>query len=232
MSVETAGVETLRRSPLFALVDDDALMRCAALFTERRFRRGETIFHQGDAGDSLHVIYAGAVKIVLPSPEGEEAAIIATLGPGEFFGELSLLDGAERSATAIAQDTTVTWVLRRDSFLTLFEEDPALRRALLLAIVAELRLLTHHVAELHFLDLPGRLARRVVRLVRQAQPGAAGEVRIPWPYSQGELASMIGGTRQSVNRLLADLTAMGLIRLERDTLLVRDLEGLERAADR
>lgn len=232
MSVDPSGVETLRRSPLFALADDAALERCAALFSERRYRRGETIFHQGDAGDSLHVIHSGSVKIVLPSPEGEEAAIIATLGPGEFFGELSLLDGGERSATAIAQEAAVTRMLRRDAFLALFEEDPALRRALLLGIVGELRLLTHHVAELHFFDLPGRLARRIVRLVRQAEPGASGEVRIPWPYSQGELASMIGGTRQSVNRLLADLTAEGLIRVERDLLVVPDLGRLERAATR
>lgn len=223
---------SLRRSPLFARLDDATFERCAASFRKRQYRKGETIFHLGDLGDCLHVIEAGAVKIVLPSPEGEEGAIIATLGPGDFFGELSLLDGGERSATAIAQEPTVTSSLRRDAFETLFDGDAGLRRALFEGVVGELRRLTHHVGELHFLNLPGRLARRIVRLAQQADPKATGEVRLPWPYSQSELASMIGGTRQSVNRLLADFVAEDLIRFERDTLVVPDLDQLARAADR
>jgi CRP/FNR family cyclic AMP-dependent transcriptional regulator len=225
-------VGSLRRSPLFARVDDVAFERCVALLRTRQYRRGDTIFHQGDMGDSLHVIESGSVKIVLPSPEGEEEAIIATLGPGDFFGELSLLDGEERSATAIAQEATVTSILRRDVFESLLESDRGLRRALFEGMAAEIRRLTHHVAELHFLNLPGRLARRVVRLAQQADPKASGEVRLPWTYSQTELASMIGGTRQSVNRLLADFVAEGLIRFERDTLIVPDLDRLARAAER
>jgi CRP-like cAMP-binding protein len=213
-------------------VDDVAFERCVALLRTRQYRRGDTIFHQGDLGDSLHVIESGSVKIVLPSPEGEEEAIIATLGPGDFFGELSLLDGEERSATAIAQEATVTSILRRDVFESLLESDRGLRRALFEGMAAEIRRLTHHVAELHFLNLPGRLARRVVRLAQQADPKASGEVRLPWTYSQTELASMIGGTRQSVNRLLADFVAEGLIRFERDTLIVPDLDRLARAAER
>ena len=102
-----------------ARVDDVAFERCVALLRTRQYRRGDTIFHQGDLGDSLHVIESGSVKIVLPSPEGEEEAIIGTLGPGDFFGELSLLDGEERSATAIAQEATVTSILRRDVFESL-----------------------------------------------------------------------------------------------------------------
>ncbi len=224
--------EALRRCALFSRVDDTTLLRCIALLRTRRYRRGETIFHQGDAGDSLHVIESGAVKIVLPSPEGEEEAIIATLGPGDFFGELALLDGAERSATAIAHEATVTHVLRRDAFEALVDSEPDLRRALVAGLVAELRRLTHHVGELHFLNLPGRLARRIVRLAREADPAAGGEVRLPWAYSQSELAAMIGGTRQTVNRLLADFAAEDLIRIERDVLVVPDLARLERAAER
>ena len=224
--------EALRRCALFSQVDDAALARCMELLRTRRFRKGETIFHQGDPGDSLHVIESGAVKITLPSPEGEEEAIIATLRPGDFFGELALLDGAERSATAIAHEATVTHVLGRDMFQALLDSEPDLRRALFAGLVAELRRLTHHVGELHFLNLPGRLARRIVRLAYEAEPAARGEVRLPWPYSQTELAAMIGGTRQTVNRLLADFAAEDLIRIERDVLVVPDLARLERAADR
>jgi CRP/FNR family cyclic AMP-dependent transcriptional regulator len=99
------AITALRRCGLFAKADDSTLDACAAQLRVRRFRRAETIFHQGDPGDSLFVIEDGAVKIVLPSPEGEEAAIIATLGRGDFFGELALLDGAYRSATAVVSST-------------------------------------------------------------------------------------------------------------------------------
>ncbi len=226
------AIDALRRSVLFVRADDDTLSTCAGQLRIRRFRRGETIFHQGDPGDSLFIIEEGSVKIVLPSPEGEEAAIIATLGRGDFFGELALLDGAYRSATAVALEPTQTLVLRREPFEQLVDTDAALRRALLAGLAAELRRLTGHVEELHFLDLPGRLAMRLVRMAEEHAPGAHGEVVLPWPFTQSELAAMIGGTRQTVNRLLADFHDQGLIRFERDLLVIPSVERLERAAER
>jgi len=226
------AADALRRCALFSRVDDATLAVCIDSLRTRRYRRNETIFHQGDPGDSLYIIESGAVKIVLPSPEGEEEAIIATLGPGDFFGELALLDGAERSATAIAHEATTALVLRRDAFGHLIDTVPALRHELLAGLVTELRRLTHHVEELHFLDLPGRLARRIVRLAREADPNPSGPITLDWSFSQSELAAMIGGTRQTVNRLLGEFTAEGLIRIDRDTLVVPDLDRLERAAAR
>jgi CRP/FNR family cyclic AMP-dependent transcriptional regulator len=230
--MRAGAAEALRRCMLFSRVDDETLARCIDSLRSRRYRRNETIFHQGDRGDSLYVIQSGAVKIVLPDPEGEEGAIIATLGPGDFFGELALLDGEEHSATAIALEPSEALVLRRETFDRLVDEDPNLRRALFAGLVGELRRLTYHVGELHFLNLPGRLARRIVRMAREADPAAVGEVHLSWPFSQSELAAMIGGTRQTVNRLLADFAAEGLIRIEKETLVVTDLDRLERAAER
>src|SRR5438128_5952948 len=97
------AVDALARSPLFASASRTVLQALANRLRRRRFRRSEVIFHQGDPGDSLHIVAAGSVKILLPSAEGDEA-IIATLRPGDFFGELALLDGASRSATATALD--------------------------------------------------------------------------------------------------------------------------------
>jgi CRP/FNR family transcriptional regulator/CRP/FNR family cyclic AMP-dependent transcriptional regulator len=227
------AVEALRRCALFTLVDADTLRECAATLRVRRFRRGETIFHQGDPGDSLYIIESGSVKIVLPSPEGEEAAIIATLSRGDFFGELALLDGAPHSATAVALEIAEMLVLRRERFEALIDSNRALRMALLAGLSAELRRLTGHVEELHFLDLPGRLARRLVTLANDVVPNATGEIRLAWPYTQSDLASMIGGTRQTVNRLLADLVDQGLIRFDdRESVVIPSVERLARAAER
>jgi len=226
------GIDALRACGLFAGVDEAELEALAGQMRSRRFRNGETIFHQDDPGDALHVVVEGAVKIVLPSAEDGEPAIMATLRPGDFFGALALLDGAPRSATAVALGRTETLVLRREAFLELVDSDRSLRVALLASLSREIRSITAHVQDLHFLDLPGRLARRLLREADGRTPGTDGSVELPWPYTQSELAGMIGGSRQSVNRLLADLVDEGLVVLGRDALVIPDPAALERSIQR
>jgi CRP-like cAMP-binding protein len=215
---------------LFDAVDMEAMDACIGCLRGRRFRRDETIFHQGDPGDALHVIASGRVKIVLPAPDAGEPAILVALGPGDFFGELALLDGEPHSASAVALEPVETLMLGRADFERLFESQPGLRRALVASLARELRRLTGHVEALHFLDLRERLAQRLRELA--GRPEGTGEVRIDWPYTQSELAGMVGGSRESVNRLLADLAVRGLIRFERDALLIPDLGRLTREARR
>ncbi|MCI0346038.1 MAG: Crp/Fnr family transcriptional regulator [Chloroflexi bacterium] len=224
--------EALRACTLFAKMSEPMLDELATSMRPRRYRSNETIFHMDDPGDSLHVVLIGAVKIVLPSAEGEDPAILATLGPGDFFGGLALLDGAPRSATAVAMGATQTLVLRRERFLELVDEDADLRLALLAALAAEIRSATDHVHDLQFLDLPARLARRLLRHAESLRPDADGSVRLPWPYTQSELAGMIGSSRQSVNRLLGDFASRGLIRQEREAILLLDRRRLETVAER
>ncbi len=215
---------------LFDAVDIDAMDACIACLRQRRFRRDETVFHQGDPGDALHVIASGRVKIMLPAPDAGEPAILAALGPGDFFGELALLDGEPHSASVVALEPTETLMLGRADFERLFESQPGLRRALVGSLARELRQLTGHVEALHFLDLRERLALCLGELA--GSPEEIGEVRIDWPYTQSELAGMVGGSRESVNRLLADFVAKGLIRFERDSLVVPDRGRLTREARR
>jgi len=218
---------------LFAGLDDATMDLVLDALRARRFRRGETIFHGGDPGDSLFVVSSGSVKIMVAPEDGSEPAILAMVRPGGFFGELALLDGGIRSATAVAVDAVETFVLGREAFDRLVDEEPAIRRALLTALAGEIRRLTAQVEDLHFLDLPGRLARHVLRAVaREGEPLPTDEVRLPWPYTQGELASMIGGSRQSVNRLLADFVAQGLLRFDGDDLVIPDARRLATAARR
>jgi CRP/FNR family transcriptional regulator, cyclic AMP receptor protein len=225
--------EALTAVPLFRGLDEDGLETLMRSMRIRRFRRGETIFHVGDPGDALFIVVSGSIKITLPADTGDEA-ILATLRPGDFFGELALLDGAPRSATAIAIEPTETYILPRERFKDLVASDPVMREAVLATLAAEVRRLTHHVEELHFLDITGRLASRLARMTGEA--GAArlddGAIRLPGPLTQGDLAAMIGCTRQSVNKLLGMFTDDGLIRLERDRIVVLDLDGLLRAAHR
>jgi CRP/FNR family cyclic AMP-dependent transcriptional regulator len=228
---EREALERLRACPLFAPCADPVLAEVGRRLRNRHFRRNEVVFHQRDPGDALHIITSGSVKIVLPSAEGEEA-IIATLRPGDFFGELALLDGEPRSATATAIEPTETMTLPRDVFRELLDKHPSLRDALFSAVTGQLRRLTKHVEELHFLDLAGRLAARLARLARESSPTGEGPISLDWPYTQTDLAAMIGGTRQSVNRLLAELIDDGLVAIEHERLIVTDLDALERRAER
>jgi CRP/FNR family cyclic AMP-dependent transcriptional regulator len=227
---ETFARGALARCVLFEGVDLDAMEACLACLRVRRFRRDETVFHQGDPGDALHVIASGFVKVVLPSPEAGEPAILATLGPGEFFGELALLDGDPHSASVIALEPTETLVLGRADFERLFETQPGLRRALVASLARHLRRLTGHVEALHFLDLRERLALRIAELAtaETAARGTSlpGEARLDRHYTQSELAGMVGGSRESVNRILAEFVTRGLIRIERDALVVPDVGRL------
>ena len=225
-------VAALAAVPLFAGLDAAALDSLARLVRPRRFRRGEVIFHLGDPGDALFVVSAGAVKITLPSEGGDEA-IIATLRPGDFFGELALLDGAPRSATAVALEPTETLVLPREPFRALVATEPAIRDALLAALARELRRLTVHVEELHFLDIAGRLAARLAHLATEhGKRGPDGTLRLDAPLTQTDLASMVGCTRQSVNKLLGLFVGDGLVALDRDSIVILDLDGLLQASRR
>ncbi len=225
-------IDALARVPLFVGLPHEALEALGRQVRTRRTARGETIFHQGDPGDALYIVASGRVKIVLHG-DLRDAAIVATLRRGDFFGELALLDGAERSATAISIDAAELLVLPRERFLELVAEFPPIRDALLMALAHELRRITDHVAELHFLDITGRLAARLARLVdEQGMLADDGSLRLDGPLTQGDLAAMVGCTRQSVNKVLGEFASDGLIRLERDTIVVRDLPGLRQAARR
>ena len=225
--------EALEGCVLFQHVDVQGLDACLACLRLRRFKRDETVFHQGDPGDALYIVASGRVKVVLPSPDASEGAILATLARGQFFGELAMLDGQPHSADVVAIEPTETLVLGRVDFERLFESEPSIRRSLVLALARELRRLTDHVEALHFLDLPQRLAQRIAEIALaspDARPGT--EVRLDWPYTQAELAGMVGGSRESVNRLLADFVGRGLIRFERDILVVPDAGRLTQEARR
>jgi CRP/FNR family transcriptional regulator len=224
--------EALRGARLLAGLDAAALDALLPATRSRRYRSGEAIFHAEDPGDALFVVADGAVRIVVPSADGAGEAILAVVGPGEAFGELAVLDGAPRSTDAVAAAPTRLVAVGREALLRLVDEDPDFRRALLVSIAAELRRVTEQLADQRFLDLPGRLARHLSRAATGRPPDPDGAIRVERGVSQADLAAMVGGSRQSVNRALGDLAARGLVRVERDAIAVLDPAGLARAAER
>lgn len=199
--VQSSDVDTLSRSFVLRGLPRGELEGLASTMRRRTYRRGEPVFHQGDPGQTLHVVYRGRLKIVLPGLHGEEA-VLTIVGPGDVFGDLALLDGAPRSASVVALESVETAALSRAEFIELLRRNPVVVDGLLATLAQRIRRLTDEVADLTFLDLHARLAKKLLELAEAHGRPVEGAIAIEIPLTQEELASMIGATRPRVNKLL------------------------------
>jgi CRP/FNR family transcriptional regulator, cyclic AMP receptor protein len=222
--LELVNATTLRRAVILSQLPREELDQLARGMRERRYARGEVVFHQGDSGDTLHVVLEGSLKVVVTTDSGEEA-IVALLGPGEVCGELALLDGVPRSATVVALEPLRTATLARTDFLNLLVRRPAALEALLAMLAATIRRKDEALTDLIGLDVPSRLAKRLLQLAEAHGKLGPGGTEILVPLTQEELAASIGATRTSVNRVLGFFQDRGAIALRgrRITLLNPDL---------
>jgi len=217
-------VETLRRVPLFAQLGDDDLARVAAMARERPYPRNSVIVFEDDPGDALFVVAQGQVKVVLVGEDGREV-ILAVLGPGDFFGELALIDDEPRSAHVIAMDDAQLLVLRRDDFHQALESHPRLALALLRTLSRRLRHADDQIGSLVLLDVFGRVARLLLDLAEKSSDGTMiRRVR------HATLAQMIGSSRETVSRTLRELAERGLIEVSPRGIRVADPTALRAAA--
>jgi len=219
---EAVGLEAVRRVSLFRALDDAHVKLLAGMLRERRYKKGELIFDQGEPGDSLFLIVSGRVRIFLASPDGREATI-RILEPGTSFGELAVLDRAPRSAGVMAYDDTVVLALYRDDFMTLLRASFPLVEHVIQLLAERVRYNTAYTERLAFLSVPGRVAALLVPLADSALVGT-GSVRLA--LTQQELADFANTTREWVNRALRDFADRGLVRLERGAVIVLDRPGL------
>jgi CRP/FNR family transcriptional regulator, cyclic AMP receptor protein len=225
MGANTVQLTVLSQVVLFTGLSAEEHRALATRLQRRHYAKRQIIFVQGDPGTSLYLIETGRVKIVLTSQEGKER-VLSILGPHDFFGELALLDGEPRSADAVAQEACQLWLLQRADFLGYLETQPQVATKLLAVLSRRLRQTNQVVEEAAFLDVPARLAPRILELAGdQGQPGAGGAV-IATRLTQTELAGMIGATRESVNKWLGYYERQGLIRCQRGQIMVLRPQGL------
>lgn len=221
-----ANVATVRRVPFLAILPDEELAGLVERMRPRQYRAGTIIFHRDDPGTTLHIITSGVVKLVLASPEGREVTV-GILGPGDFFGELSLLDGGARSASAVALEATESLTLDREPFVAILERHPEIANGLLMVLGNRLRRTDELVQDILFLDLPGRVAKQLLALADERGQATRDGVRIDLRLSQTELASIVGTTRESVNRCLNAFADRDLLTIDRDAITIRNRDGLK-----
>ncbi len=208
--------------PLLARLSPEDRRALASMGRLRTFGAGAVIFAQGDPGDSLHIVMDGSIRVTVLSPAGDEATL-AKLGPGESCGELSLLDGQPRSASAVAAAGTTTLEINRQDFARWLAERPRAAVALLETVSLRVRQTDEALADLAFLDLPHRLAKRLLSLAGSAPPAArrpSAEAAVLLRVTQGELASMLGVSRESVNKELNGFAQRGWVVLGRGSVTV------------
>ena len=201
---------TLAETPLLRGLPPDALVKLASIARRRTFKRGEVIFHMGDPGDTLFVVETGKVKVFSYADSGEET-VLAIVGPRSCFGELALIDGEPRSATIEALEPVEAVSIGRKAFQDLLRDHPQAALDLLHVLAAKIRYLTGLVSDLAFLDLEGRLAKKLLELAAEYGKAQGDEVVIDVFISQEDLAKMVGATRASVNKVLGWYEDRGII---------------------
>lgn len=209
---------------MFAGLEPEVRQRVIAAAVPRTYRKGQLLFVENDPGESLIVLRRGAVAVFRTAPTGERA-VLTVVRPPEVLGEVSLLDGSPRSASAEAIEECSALALSRSAFLELVHSNPRILDAVMRSLGMLIRRLTEQTADHVFLDLPGRVAKTLVRL--------AGDNQAPMvtiELNQSQLAEMAGGSRQSVNQAIGSFASRGWLRTEGRRIVVTDLAALRRRA--
>jgi CRP-like cAMP-binding protein len=205
-------------------VPEEVRRRVLAGARLRRFARGEVVFHEGDPGDTLHLIAKGRVAIRVATALGDTATL-AVLGAGDFFGELALLQERSRTASVVALEKTETLALHRDDFDQMASENPSVHAFLAQVLGAQVRRLTGQVMDALYVPAEKRVLRRLGELARVY---AEGDGAVVIPLTQEDLATMAGTSRATVNRVLGEAEKSGIVEIGRMRISVVDRAALEK----
>lgn len=222
-------VALLAETEFFGVLDRDALRAVGERLATRRCRKGDIIFHEGDPGETLLIVAEGLIKIFVRSETGDEL-VLATLGTGRTFGDLAIFDRGPRSASAQALEPTLLLTLHRHDFLGLMRDHPAVMEGLHRSIAGLFRRLLEQASDLAFLDLHGRVAKVLVGLAEDRGAASGAHVALDLRMSQSELASMAGGSRPMVNRILKNFQERGYLEVRGRRLILKDVGSLRRRA--
>lgn len=219
--------ELIAAVPLFSSLPDGDRETLAKCFVRQTYDRGEMIVRQGDPAAHLYLVESGRIKITTLAPDGREA-FVAIIGPGQVFGELSLFDTQQRTADARAMEPTVVHGLAHDDFRPYVNARPQVAWELLKVLVRTVRRQDQAIQDMVFLDVGGRVARRLLDLAAQHGEPADGGTRITIPITQEELAQMVGASRESVNKALGSFMDRGWVTLEGRHYLIAEPDQLQK----
>jgi CRP-like cAMP-binding protein len=220
----------MRATPLLEATPAQAVRTLAQGAVLREYRKGTYLFHQHDDAPDVFFLWRGRVEISSTSVTGHRQLHI-TLEPPQFFGELGVLGDLPRTATAVAVEDTTVCVVHGPDFLAFLDDHPEASRALLRALARQLQAHEALVEDLLFLDLKGRVAKRLLGLVSPSLEELPDDgAVIPSVVTHADLASLSGGSRENVTRILSDFQRRGLVRRSGRRYVLKDVAGLRRLA--
>jgi CRP/FNR family transcriptional regulator, cyclic AMP receptor protein len=221
--------DVLRRAPLFEALSEEDYSALRAGVSTVHLNRGERLFSEGDTGDKLYIILAGKIKLTKAAPDGREN-LLSVHGPGEMFGELSLFDPIPRTSSASAVTNAELAGVAHEDLRSWLTTRPQVAMHLLQALARRLRRINEVKADLVFTDVPGRVAKALLDLAeRFGQPTPAG-IQVNHDLTQEELAQLVGASRETVNKALADFAARGWLQLAAKSVLLTDVDRLRKRA--
>jgi CRP-like cAMP-binding protein len=214
-----SNLELIRRVPLFALLTSAQAESVADAVIKRRFKRGEVIVEQGDKSNTLFIILTGRARVITADKRGREV-ILATLQPGDYIGEMSLIDNEAHSATVRAEVQTDMLCLGRAEFARCLPENSSMAYAIMKGLVQRLRQADRKIESLALMDVYGRVARALLEF---AAPDRDGQMSIRERISRQDIAKMVGASREMVSRVMKDLEDRGFIETREDgSMLIKD----------
>ena len=222
--------EILSRAGVFQGVDQEAVQALLGELETVRFPRGTTIFNEGEPGDRLYIIIDGKVKLARRSADGREN-LLTIMGPSDMFGELSIFDPGPRTSSAVCVTEVSAASMSADQLQEWVGSHPDVPAQLLLRMLARrLRRTNNSLADLIFTDVPGRVAKSLLQLANRFGVQEGSALRVNHDLTQEEIAQLVGASRETVNKALAEFAHRGWIRLEGKSVLISDTERLARRA--
>ena len=221
--------DALSEAPLFEALSEEDSQALRAKVLVVRLDRGERLFSEGDKGDRLYIILTGKIKLTKAAPDGREN-LLSVHGPGEMFGELSLFDPIPRTSSATAITQAELAGLAHDDLRTFLATRPGVAMHLLQALAQRLRRINEVKADLVFTDVPGRVAKALLDLSERFGVQTPDGMQVNHDLTQEELAQLVGASRETVNKALADFAARGWIQLAAKSVLIHDPDRLRKRA--
>jgi CRP/FNR family transcriptional regulator len=225
----TQADDALSEAPLFDSLSEEDSRALRADVTVRKLGRGERLFSEGDKGDRLYIILSGKIKLTKAAPDGREN-LLSVHGPGEMFGELSLFDPVPRTSSANAVTDAELAGLAHDDLRAWLTTRPEVAMHLLQALAQRLRRINDVKADLVFTDVPGRVAKALLDLAERFGVPNSDGTQVNHDLTQEELAQLVGASRETVNKALADFAARGWIQLAAKSVLIVDMDRLRKRA--
>jgi CRP/FNR family transcriptional regulator/CRP/FNR family cyclic AMP-dependent transcriptional regulator len=222
----------LQKTALFSNIPESDLQQISKDMAKRPFSPGDIIFHEGDTGEMLYLLKFGSVRIYVNGMDGSETSVILIGSPGQLFGELAMIDGLPRSATAVAMTPTLLYTLNRQTFRAHLRRYPQFGLNFMEELSTRVRYNTRQMESFASLDVSQRLARKLIELAQnygQVQPNSNG-ISINMTLTQSDLASLIGATRESINKNLRTFRRHHWIHIHHGHITILNPEALRAQA--